>query len=118
MIEADTVMVDVDAARRKLTSGRYQLTRHFKSLRFGLWPQPTNPHLGQRRFLRQRDSRERVQKAWYRAAVEALQRSVLPHAEEPSATFIWCTGTYHNALDDARVQTNHLGDICRELKLT
>ena len=27
------------------------------------------------------------------------------------------TGTHHNALDDARTQTNHLGDICRELKL-
>lgn len=123
VIEADTVMWWMQqsaAARRKLTSGG--ALAHEALQEFALWLVPTtnNPRIWgngasfDNVILASAYKRHGIALPWdyYNDRCYRTLKNLAPHIH------LVRTGTHHNALDDARTQTNHLGDICRELKLT
>ena len=123
VIEADTVMwwmQQSDAARRKLTSG--EVSAHEALQEFALWLVATtnepriwgNGASFDNVILASAYKRHGIALPWkyYNDRCYRTLKNLAPHIHPVH------TGTHHNALDDARVQTNHLGDICRELKLT
>lgn len=123
VIEAGTVMwwmQQSDAARRKLTSG--EVSAHEALQEFALWLVATtnepriwgNGASFDNVILVSAYKRHGIALPWnyYNDRCYRTLKNLAPHIH------LVRTGTHHNALDDARVQTNHLGDICRELKLT
>lgn len=123
VIDADTVMwwmQQSDAARRKLTSGEVSAHEALQELALWLVTTTNEPRIWgngasfDNVILASAYKRHGIALPWkyHNDRCYRTLKNLAPHIH------LVHTGTHHNALDDARVQTNHLGDICRELKLT